>query len=240
MGRFRTFRRTWAGRLAGSALFAIGAFALASTAGGSPAGSSAPQPEPEPSLGGVAVGWHATRTYEGTTIVVSDGPWSAPQIHEILMQNGLDPVLGAHMTVRVETAYPPTRITWSGGSDRASGRVMRYPTLWLDAWPGSEFSRSPDRTIAHLLGRLWVESYVRPVAGYFWPRYIKLRGLEGNALLDSARRWNREEILAEDYRLLFGSRAAIAQLPRPENGAVGDPRSIAGLRELLHATMAAP
>jgi hypothetical protein len=246
MGRFRTLRRTWTVRLAASVLFAAGAVALAQAAGEpstglvtqntGTAGSSIERHAAKPLFDRAVMGANVVRTPEGATIVVSAGRWSPIRVHEMLMQNGLSPTLGAHLTVRVETAYPPTRIMWTEGIDAASGRAVRYPTLWLDAWPGSEFSRAPDRTVARAVGRLWIEAYVRPVAGSFWPGYLALRRVRGNPRLDRSRAWSRDEILADDYRLLFGSTAAIAQLPRPENPALADPRSIPGLRDLLTAT----
>src|SRR5437867_2140203 len=167
MGRFHSLRRTLGVRLASSALFAAIAAALAHAASPTPgiiveqdphvgSGPSLGRPRAGVHLNGAAISATTINTLEGTTIVVSAGRWSAQRVHDMLLQNGLGPALGAHLTVRVGTAYPPTRITWTSTIDRSSGRSLRSPTLWLDAWAGSDFTRAPDRTIARALGRLWI------------------------------------------------------------------------------------
>jgi hypothetical protein len=179
-------------------------------------------------------------TLEGATILVSDGPWTAQAIYEKLRENGLDSTIGAYLTVRVQVAYPPTRVTAKTERDRASGELLRVETLWLDAWPGSDFSRMPDRMIAHEIGLLWVAHHVEDARRDFWKKYLRIRGLIGDRRLDTMFAWGRHEILADDYRLLFGSPAAIEQYPRHMNRAIGDPRAIQGLRELLIEFAAGP
>jgi hypothetical protein len=185
------------------------------------------------------VGAAPMSTPEGATILVSAGPWTPQAIYEKLKENGLDATIGTGLIVRVEDAYPPTRITSGIDHDNVSHRSVRRWTMWLYSWPGSDFSLMPDRMIAHEIGLLWVahsfEGTARP-----WSEYLKIRGLAGDQRLDSSSMWKGEEILADDYRLLFGSPAAVEQNPSHMNPAIRDPRSVPGLQEFLIELTADP
>jgi hypothetical protein len=237
-------RRAWPARLIGAVVFALGAAALAQSA--SDPGGALPRPAParsgsafnfEPSLmtrsNESPIGLTPMTTPEGITILVSAGPWTSQAIYEKLKENGLDATTGAGLIVRVQNVYPPTRITSGIERDHASRRSVRRWTLWLYTWPGSDFSLMPDRVIAHEIGLLWVAHHFEGTARAFWGDYLRIRGLAGDERIDSTAVWKREEILADDYRLLFGSAAAVEQYPRHVNRAIVDPRSVPGLRNFL-------
>jgi hypothetical protein len=230
-------RRAWPARLIGAVLFAVVAVALAQA---NDSGRSLPRSAPaqlgsaftfQPSLTprtNEPVGLTPMTTPEGATILVSAGPWTAQTIYEKLAENGLDATMGSGLIVRVQNVYPPTRLASAIERDR----VRRW-TLWLYAWLGSDFSSTPDRVIAHQLGLLWIAHHFQGGTQAFWGDYLRIRGLAGDERIDSKAVWEREEILADDYRLLFGSAAAIEQYPRHVNRAIGDPRSVPGLRNFL-------
>ena len=249
MRSFLSVRRAWSVRLLGSALFAVGAAALAHAAGGSGAtavdrggksqlGSAytfTPSIPRRPADSTVRLG--RSGVFNGTTIVVSAGPWTPEAIYQMLEDNGLGS-MGTHLTVRVEDAFPPTRITMSNEFDRVSGRPVRWFTLWLDAWPDSQFSRRPDATIAHQVGRLWI-AQVFDGKGGFWSDYLRMRGLQADPRLHTSALLDPQEIHADDYRLLFGSGTAIDQQPEHMNLALSDPRRIGGLRDFLAGSLPA-
>lgn len=234
-----SLRRTWPARIAGAALFVVAAAGLAQIVGGlrpaidqartatelGPGFTFMPTSPPRPPLDSLS---RARWVFGGTEIVVTAGPITPVGIYEMLRRSGLG-TMGENLTVRVQDAFPPTRVTLE--RDLAA-ESRAHATMWLDAWRGSGFRRQPDRTIAHQIGVLWVARYL---AGHerFWRDYLNIRGLDGDRRLWSSALWDPEEILADDYRLLFGSAAAIEQYPRHENPALADPRSVTGLRDLL-------
>ena len=59
--------------------------------------------------------------------------------------------------------------------------------------------------------------------------------LSGDPRLDSSYSWDRREILAEDYRLLFGSAKAISERPTQMNTAIPQPSNVDGLAGFLAA-----
>jgi hypothetical protein len=63
--------------------------------------------------------------------------------------------------------------------------------------------------------------------------------LSGDSRLDSTYKWNRAEIIADDYRLLFGSPLAISEAPLHMNRDIPQPSAVAGLRSFLLNTWAA-
>ena len=178
-----------------------------------------------PSVRVVPTGIERQATFDGTTIVVAAGPWTPHAVHTMLVENGLDSTLGDGLIVRVQSAFPPTRVTTEPGATPRS-------TIWLDAWPRSDFAAQPDRTVAHMVGRLWIARYLDGERG-FWDDYLRLRGLRDDPRLDTSTEWDPVTILADDYRLLFGSELAVAQHPAHMNGALDDPRNVEGMRELL-------
>lgn len=252
MRRILSVRRTWPARLVGSAPFALGAAAIAHAGGGSgvsPMAADAPtqlgsaftfSPSSVPRPMELPLGAGRSGTFEGATVLISAGPWTPQAIFAMLSENGLDAEMGDGLTVRVEDAFPPTRITTDTELDPASGQPAGRTTLWLDAWASSDFARAPDRTIAHQLGLLWISCYMSRGEHSLWSTYLAMRGLDGDPRLNSSEVWKQEEILADDYRLLFGSPAAIQQGPTHENPAIADPRSVDGLRTFLIAAASDP
>ena len=59
----------------------------------------------------------------------------------------------------------------------------------------------------------------------------------GDPRLDSTYVWSRMEIIAEDYRLLFGTPAAVSGMT-PLNPYITDARTISGYRDCLVSTWA--
>lgn len=94
---------------------------------------------------------------------------------------------------------------------------------WLGGW---------DQTLSHEYGHAWslYHSYMTQgddtMAGY-----LEARGLAGDDRVDSSYVWGRRELIAEDYRQLFGSPNAQA---RPQaNREIPPAADVPGLREYL-------
>jgi len=65
------------------------------------------------------------------------------------------------------------------------------------------------------------------------------RNLAGNPLLDSNLNWSRTELIADDYRMLFGTAAAQNELAYI-NPYVPDPRTVVGLKDWFIGYWAVP
>lgn len=183
------------------------------------------QPAPAPS------GPSSTTTAEGTTVDVdSAGPWTATQIAQMLQDNGLDGTVGPRLTVKVQDTYASqlTSATTSSGGSYTSFTA----TMYLKG-VNSSFATTPDATLAHEYGHAWSLYHLYMSRGGDWTSYLQARGLADHPKLDTSYSWDRAEIIAEDYRLLFGSAEAIGQRPQHLNAEIADPRDVAGLRTFL-------
>jgi hypothetical protein len=170
-------------------------------------------------------------TPEGTRIEIdSAGHWTAQQIYSMLQENGLDSTIGPRLTVKVQDQYASQASASVAGS---GGTYTSFSaTIYLKG-VNSSFSSSPDSTLSHEYGHVWAYYHLYLTHQGDWSGYLDARGLNGNPKLDSSYAWDRDEIIAEDYRLLFGSQKAISQRPSHLNGEIAHPTQVAGLREFL-------
>jgi len=170
-------------------------------------------------------------TPEGTVIDVnSAGPWTADQIYQLLKANGLNSTVGPTLTVKVQDTYP-SQVTTSSGTD-ASGQPTYAATLYL-LGVNSAFAATPDAVVGHEFGHVWTLYYLTMAKHGDWTSYLKARGIYGDSRLNSSYEWMPREIIADDYRLLFGSASAISEAPHHLNQAIPDPRNVAGLKDFL-------
>ncbi|HEX7259501.1 MAG TPA: SdrD B-like domain-containing protein [Candidatus Saccharimonadia bacterium] len=94
---------------------------------------------------------------------------------------------------------------------------------WLD---------SGDSLMFHEYGHAWSLRYAYIEAqNTDFIEYLKVRGIENDSRLDSTHGWSRREMIAEDYRQLFGS--PNAQAHPQENRAVPLAKDVPGLKEYL-------
>jgi hypothetical protein len=177
----------------------------------------------------------STTTSEGTQVFVdSDGPWTAAQIAGMLQANGLDSTVGPRLTVRVQDTYASQVVTST--SKTGTTYTSFTATMYLKG-VNSQFASYPDATLAHELGHVWSLYHYYMSHNADWSSYLQARGLEGDPRLDTNYQWGTNEIIAEDYRILFGTAAAVSQRPHL-NSEIPDPRNVAGLREFLENTWA--
>ncbi len=121
---------------------------------------------------------------------------------------------------------------------RTLGSFARRNAIFLA--PG--FADVPDGTVAYLfaheLGHVLTWACIDPVPAR-WTRYLSLRGLDATANGPLAPHAERaREILAEDFRWLFGGAPARAGAGL-ENDALPLPDAVPGLREQLASWLAA-
>ena len=58
-----------------------------------------------------------------------------------------------------------------------------------------------------------------------WSPWLPARGLAGDSRVDSSYNWSKNEMIADDYRMLFGTAAAVSQAAYI-NASATDPRLV--------------
>jgi hypothetical protein len=177
-------------------------------------------------------------TPEGVTIDIGSDVtgWTAAQVYQLLQANAYQlNVVGPDLTVIVQTQYATVT---SIGVSKVNGVYQNYQaTIYLQATANSVFTARPDYAVAHEYGHAWSTYWLDMKQNGDWSAWLNYRGLTGNLLLDSSLSWDRSEMIADDYRLLFGSPAAISEAAYI-NPAVADPRTVPGLRDFFVTTWA--
>jgi hypothetical protein len=176
-------------------------------------------------------------TPEGVTIQIYSGVtgWTAQQVYDLLKPNAYQlSLIGPHYTIKVQTQYVSSTTTGVSG-DAASGYSNFQATTYLSAKAGSNFMLIPDAIIAHEYGAAWSLYHLYMTEDGNWNRYLQARGILGDARLDTNYMWNRGEILAEDYRLLFGTDSAQNEMAQM-NYQLPDARQVAGLGNFLSSS----
>ena len=184
---------------------------------------------------------------EGVTINVdSAGSWTIAQVYSILRANALDlTLIGAHLTIDVQDQYPTqssVNVTNYGGT--YSGYAA---TVWLDG-VNSGFSLRPDDALAHEYGYVWAAYWLYTAHNGSWASYEGVRWTTADGSLTlatdtrtgSSYTWQLGEIVADDYRLLFGSPSAVSERPWHMNADIVDPRNVPGLRDFLASSWRTP
>jgi hypothetical protein len=179
-------------------------------------------------------------TPEGATIEVAADVqgWTAQEVYEILRPNAYQlSLIGPALTVMVQTAYASQ--TASSASE-SNGVYSNFRSIiYLRANGASNFDFRPDQIIAHEYGHAWTSYHLYVTQRNDWTKYLQARGLLGDSRLDSTYNWSRGEMIADDYRLLFGTPTAQQQAGYI-NTAVVDPRTVPGLRDWFINTWAKP
>jgi hypothetical protein len=125
---------------------------------------------------------------------------------------------------------------WGAGKD-SSGTYTTYSATsymnyvsWLD---------TADKVLFHEYGHAWSGYYANlaqqdPTFG----GYLRARGLAGDSRINTAYKWDPAEMIAEDYRQLFGSPEAAAY---PQmNQEIPAAANVVGLRDYLGTTFRQP
>lgn len=179
-------------------------------------------------------------TREGATIQIATGVtgWTAQQVYDLLRANALELArIGPTLTVKVQTTYASSN---SVSAVQTNGVYKSFhATIYLDADAGTVFPARPDDVMAHEYGCVWALYHLYLSQQGDWTPWLTARGLVGEPRLDTTFSWSRNEMIADDYRMLFGSPAAQAEAAYV-NPDVPDPRAVAGLRDFFLNVWAVP
>lgn len=197
------------------------------------AATAPPPPTGDPSVAPATQGtWTSP---EGVVIdVATTGSFTIRDIYRLLLENATAPGdldrVGATLTIRVQDTYSSSTSTTAVGMPGAYTSVRS--TIYLKG-SSSTFSTRPDMQFAHEYGHAWASFHLYLGDGGDWNRYLTVRDLAGDPRMGTSYGWSRDEIIAEDYRLLFGSAAAVAQAPSHMNNDIAEPGDVPGLRDYL-------
>jgi hypothetical protein len=172
-------------------------------------------------------------TPEGATIQILSGVsgWTAQQVYDLLKPNAYQlALIGPHLTIKVQTTYN-TFTTTSAGTNGGVYTTFNA-ALYLDARSSSLLWTRPDATVAHEYGAVWSMYHLYLTEQGSWTPWLQARGLLGDPRLDSSDLWSKGEMIADDYRMLFGTQAAQNEMSYV-NPDVPDPRSVAGLKDFF-------
>lgn len=172
-------------------------------------------------------------TPEGARIQVYSGVsgWTAQQIYDLLKPNAYQlGLIGPHLTIKVQTTYN-TFTTTSAGTSRGVYTSFNA-TMYLNASSNSLLLTRPNATIAHEYGAVWSMYHLYLTAQGSWTPWLQARGLLGDPRVDSSDVWSKGEMIADDYRMLFGTQPAQNEMGYV-NLDVPDPRTVVGLKDFF-------
>jgi Bacterial Ig domain len=177
-------------------------------------------------------------TPEGVTITVAPdvAGWTPQQVYDLLKPNAYQlELIGPGLTIKVQTLSPSQTVT---STSSANGVYTAVESLiYLRANGSSNFDFRPDAVIAHEYGHAWTMYHLYTTQNGSWDAWLRARNLVGDTRLDSSYNWTRGEMIADDYRMLFGTPTAVSQLGYI-NTAVADPRNVPGFRDFFFDTWA--
>ena len=192
--------------------------------------STGPSPSPSPTSSPSS---NYMVTPEGTIIEVnSAGSWTAEQIYQMLKENGLDSTIGPTLKVKVQDTTASQVVT---SASMSGGRYTSFKATMYLKGVSSSFASRPNSTLSHEYGHVWSLYHLYMSQNGDWTSYLEARGILNDPRLDSTYNWSRHEIIADDYRLLFGSALAISERPTHLNSDLPDPRDVPGLRTFLQS-----
>lgn len=154
---------------------------------------------------------------------------SAREVYDAVMRGLVGPE-AAFTTVRFDLS--PTSST-SAGFAGGPGSFSNFNAVSYNDW--ITWLRYGDYGISHEHGHVWAAYHEHIVQqdGDF-SGYLQARGLTGDSRVGTSYTWDVGELIAEDYRLLFGS-AEAKQRPHM-NPNIPAPKDVAGLEDYLRNT----
>jgi hypothetical protein len=172
-------------------------------------------------------------TPEGAKILIySDVTgWTGQQVYDLLKPNAYElDKIGPSLTVKVQTT---TASQTSTSASMTSGVYTGFKaTLYLQAKSTSTFTARPDQIAAHEYGHVWTMYHLYMSKQGDWSSWLAARGLTGDTRVDSSYNWSKNEMIADDYRMLFGTATAVAQ-GAYINSSAPDPRTVPGLKDFF-------
>lgn len=175
---------------------------------------------------------------EGVTISVAPDAqgWTPKAIYDVLSANAFQLAL-VGPALKIVVSGSGGNSTASGAGSSGGTYTSFKATMYLSTAENSSLNVNPDRLIAHEYGHVWTLYHLYLTHNKDWSTYLDYRGLLGDSRLDSTYLWDRRELIADDFRLLFGSSEAVAG-GAYLNRDLTDPRQVPGLKEFLVRTWA--
>jgi hypothetical protein len=169
-------------------------------------------------------------SYKGANGLVAqsyDDAVSAETIFNSLMTGSLIGKEAQYVTVKFDFATTANTATLAVQSNGVYNEYHATSYITYESWLDSG-----DRQMFHEYGHAWSLYYTYitqqdpTLAGY-----LKVRGIYGDARLNTSYAWNSRELIAEDYRQLFGS--ANAQIGGQINPDLPLAKDVPGLKDYL-------
>jgi len=177
--------------------------------------------------------------------VRSTGPWTIARVYQLLLDAAAGPgdfaQVAPGLRVYVQDAYASQAVA---GVNSSGGVTTFSADLYLKG-VSSTFASYPESQMTHEYGHVWTLRHFYLGHGSSWSDYLSTRWssadgslkLAQDSRVDSTYTWTTSEIIADDYRLLFGSPTAVAQMAHM-NRSIVDPRQQPGLRSWFLSTWA--
>jgi hypothetical protein len=158
----------------------------------------------------------------GVVVRSYDDVVTASQVSDQLSKMALLGAEAGHVAIEFDLGGQDVTIMSSGGS----ATVRLTFSGWL---------QTGDRVLDHEYGHAWSNYFATQVRNDpTFSEYLQVRGLTGNPMLNTSHAWDPKEMIAEDFRQLFGSTTGAA--PRQENGDIPAAADVPGLRDYLSTT----
>jgi chitodextrinase len=169
------------------------------------------------------------KTYpEGLIIQVYNDVVAPDVIYDILRKGNL---IGAELgSTTIRMGIGAYTATGSSYGSNTNGTYINYAAINTITW--QTWLVAGENALFHEHGHVW--------AGYFSTmvqsdpklnEYLKIRGLTGDLRVDSSYGWSRHELIAEDYRQLFGS--PDGRKGGQANGELPPAKDVPGLEDYL-------
>jgi hypothetical protein len=172
----------------------------------------------------------------GLRVESFDDVVTAKGIYDDLMGGSLVGAEASTVKIRFDYGSNPDMcaVSVSGSPGSYSNYQAGIDVAWL-AWLDNG-----DSVLFHEYGHAWSLYYAYMMQqDTSLNSYLQARGIQGDSRLDSSHAWNRRELIAEDYRQLFGT--ANAKSVQQENRDLPAASAVPGLRDFLAgAYMQAP
>ena len=177
-------------------------------------------------------------TPEGAVITIDSSSWTgtADDIYRILLENGMDSVVGPMLTVKVQDVYASATTAGASCCTSSGGYYNFTTTIWLDGRTTSNFTSRPDYVLGHEFGHAWTLEHLYMDQSADWTAYLAFRGIANDPRVESTYAWSKREMIADDYRMILGSdRAKVGGYINPE---VPAPSTIPGFADWFRTTWA--
>jgi hypothetical protein len=179
-------------------------------------------------------------TPEGVTIDINTaGSWTTDQIYTMLKASALElSTIGPHLTIKVQDTNGSA---CTASASTSGGVFTSFNAIIYLKGVNSTFATQPDAQLAHEYGHAWTLYHLYMTHNGDWSSYLNTRWanstgtvkLATDSRLDSSYVWMRSEIIADDYRLLFGSSLAKSERAVHMNPDIPEPTDQPGLSDFF-------